>query len=180
MTPDSPDLRTEVDKSRGLLKRIQLLVPGYSGYRKLEDLRAADELLRGQISGILQQALISLEQERAKLVNAGNFSKLTEIGSGISRLQQFQGEMLHSQQGYSGISPAIRIGSDALSRLYDYDLKFLNNAERIRELSDFTSSVDLGKSLDNILQEVEGARSSWNERIMAIKKILLTTAGEQQ
>ena len=49
MTPDSPDLRTEVDKSRGLLKRIQLLVPGYSGYRKLEDLRAADELLRGQI-----------------------------------------------------------------------------------------------------------------------------------
>ena len=180
MTSDSPDIKTGVDRSRGLLKRIQLLVPGYSGYRKLEDLRAADELLRGQISGILQQALISLEQERAKLVNAGNFSKLTAIGSGISKVQQAQGEMLHSQQGYSGISPTIRIGSDALSGLYDYDLKFLNSAEKIRDLSDFTSSNDIGKSLENLLQEVEKTRSSWNERILAVKKILLTTAGEQQ
>ncbi len=115
MTPDGPDIKKDVDKSRGLLKRIQLLVPGYSGYRRLEDLRAADELLRGQISGILQQSLISLEQERAKLVNDGNFSKLTVIGSGISKVQQFQGEILHSQQGYSGISPTIRIGPDSLS-----------------------------------------------------------------
>lgn len=180
MTPDGPDIKKDVDKSRGLLKRIQLLVPGYSGYRRLEDLRAADELLRGQISGILQQSLISLEQERAKLVNDGNFSKLTVIGSGVSKVQQFQGEILHSQQGYSGISPTIRIGPDSLSGLYDYDLKFLNNAERIRELSDFTSSDDLSKSLVNLLQEVDRAKASWNERILAVKKILLTTAGEQQ
>ena len=43
---NSPDIRGTVEDNRGLLKKIQIIVPGFSGYREKEDLRAADELLR--------------------------------------------------------------------------------------------------------------------------------------
>jgi len=38
------DLRTKVEEDRGLLKKIELFLPGFRGYRKKEDLRAADSL----------------------------------------------------------------------------------------------------------------------------------------
>ncbi len=179
MESGNPDIRSAVDRSRGLLKKIQLVIPGFSGYRKLEDLRAADQLLRNQISLILQGALNALQNERTKLVNSENFTSLTMVGSGISKVQEFQGELLHSQQGYSGISPVIRIDESKLSDLYDYDLKFLDISERIKELCDFSSSQDIAGSIQKLSDEVSNARNAWNARINAIEKILLTPAGGQ-
>ena len=44
------DLREKVEADRGLLKKIQVHVPGFAGYRRKEDIRAADSLLRLQIA----------------------------------------------------------------------------------------------------------------------------------
>src|SRR5256885_16816857 len=44
-----PDIRDRVEQDRGLLKKIQLAIPGYAGYRRREDIRAADNLLRIQL-----------------------------------------------------------------------------------------------------------------------------------
>lgn len=180
MESGNPDIRSAVDNSRGLLKKIQLVIPGYRGYRRLEDLRAADELLRNQISVILQQALNALQSERMKLVAEDDFGKLTLVGSGISIVQEFQGELLHSQQGYSGISPAIRVDESKLGNLYDYDLKFLDISARIKELSDFSSASNLSDALGKLSEEVNNARSAWEARMAAIEKILLTPSGDEK
>ncbi len=49
MSGNSPDLRDKVVDSRGFFKKLQLAIPGLKEYRKLEDIRAADELLRKQV-----------------------------------------------------------------------------------------------------------------------------------
>lgn len=179
MQSGNPDIRAEVDKSRGLLKKIQLHIPGYRGYRRLEDLRVADELLRKQTSDILQQALNSLQNERLRLVNSAEFDKLTIIGSAVSKVQEFQGELLHAQQGYSGISATIRVDETKLSDLYDYDLKFLDISANIRDLSDFTSSEDVAEKIEKLSEAVSGAKLVWDARISAIEKILLTPSGDK-
>src|SRR5580693_2911489 len=38
------DIRQKVDGDRGFLKRLQLLIPGFRGYRQAEDVRASDSL----------------------------------------------------------------------------------------------------------------------------------------
>ena len=53
MDTTNPDIRNQVDDSRGVLKRLQLLIPGFRGYRQLEDLRVADALLRKQVAGTI-------------------------------------------------------------------------------------------------------------------------------
>ena len=34
-----PDIRQKVEEDRGLIKKIQLMVPGYRGYRLKDDIR---------------------------------------------------------------------------------------------------------------------------------------------
>ena len=51
------DLRDKVKDDRGLIKMIQLVIPGYRGYRIKEDLRIADRLLREELANRLTVAI---------------------------------------------------------------------------------------------------------------------------
>ena len=68
MNSTNPDIRGEVDESRGLLKKIQLVIPGFKGYRQLDDLRVADALLRKQVSSLLQVSESKLQDARSSTV----------------------------------------------------------------------------------------------------------------
>ena len=62
------DLRKRVEEDRGILKRIQIFLPGYSGYRKKEDLRIADSMLRNHVADNFKTSvLIPLEMVREAL-----------------------------------------------------------------------------------------------------------------
>ena len=49
------DLRDKVESDRGIIKMIQLVIPGYRGYRIKEDLRIADRLLREELANRLAE-----------------------------------------------------------------------------------------------------------------------------
>lgn len=177
MQPGNPDIREAVEKNRGLLKKIQLHIPIFSGYRKLEDIRVADELLRKQMSQILQQAIESIKAEREALVSENKFDKIVMFEDIISRLQEFQGELLHAQQGSTGISPSIRLDEGKLEQLYTYDLKFLDVSDKIKKMSSLGDSQNIDSSLQEIRSAVSDAKTSWEERIQAVENILLTAGG---
>ena len=59
------DLRDRVTEDRGLLKKIQMAIPGYRGYRIREDLRIADSMLRLQIADRMRDEVLKpLEETR--------------------------------------------------------------------------------------------------------------------
>ncbi|MBU4189406.1 MAG: hypothetical protein KJ886_00210, partial [Candidatus Thermoplasmatota archaeon] len=58
------DLRKKVEEDRGMLKKIELAIPGFRGYRKREDLRIADSLLRAQLADRLKNVGAQVEQCR--------------------------------------------------------------------------------------------------------------------
>lgn len=177
MEPGNPDIRQEVERSRGLLKKIQLIVPLFKGYRKLEDLREADELLRRQLSDILQQTLTNLQEQRVNLVNSGVFDELTSIASVISKTQELQGDILHATQGYSGISPAIRVNEDTLNALYESDLKFVEVCQSISNSSLGSDAGQIKSSLAKLSGEIDLARTAWQERLEKVQNILLNVGG---
>ena len=117
------DLRERVDQDRGILKRLQLLVPGYRGYRQAKDIRAADSLLRRQVADKVRNARTTLENARTALTNANQFSALNDLAPLLADLQRLEGEIRHGEQGYTGISPAVRINPQQLDRLYEYRLR---------------------------------------------------------
>ncbi len=184
MSASNPDIRNEVDNSRGLIKKIQLVVPGFRGYRQLEDLRAADELLRKQVASYLQIAESKLQDFRTSLSTSGNFQYLTQVASALSRLQQFEGELLHSEQGYTGFSPMIRIDAQKLNALYEYDYTFLQSASEMVNLSDWSalsgdfSAQDLQQKLTSLVSAIQKMKNSWEQRIITVEEIKQNPGGQ--
>ena len=122
-----------MDASRGPQKNLELLIPGLRNYRKLDDLRVADDMLRNQVADKLNAAKANLEGIRKQMASAGDFTNLTNVGSLISQLQQMAGEVRHAEQGYSGWVASVTIDQNRLNQLYDYDYDFVALGFRARD-----------------------------------------------
>jgi len=175
----TPDLRKTVEENRGTWKKLQLKIPGLGEYRKLEDIRAADQLLRKQISGMLNDSKAKLEDLRKAMTAKSDFSNLVLVGSTISQIQQVSGAIQPAQQGSAGISPNIRIDEGVLNKLYEYDFNSVNASERIfTTCSNSISDYNSGKSTQEITSEIssmlEQLGRSWKKRLESVENILVT------
>ncbi|MFZ1022512.1 MAG: zinc ribbon domain-containing protein [Thermoplasmata archaeon] len=127
------DLRQRVDEDRGTLKRLQLLVPGYRGYRLGEDSREADSILRLQVADKVHASVVTIQNCRAQLTQASQFQALTELAPILSELMRLEGEIRHAEQGYTGISPAVRITPQNQDKLYEYDYGFAQASDQVTQ-----------------------------------------------
>jgi zinc-ribbon domain len=127
------DIRQKVEGDRGFLKRLQLLVPGFRGYREGEDLRAADSILRREVADKVKAARLTIENARSALSNAGLFASLTDLAPLIADLLRIEGEIRAAEQGYTGFTPAVRIDPSRLDRLYEYDYGFAQAADQLNQ-----------------------------------------------
>lgn len=179
MPENTPDIRKIVEDNRGMLKKLQLKIPGLNEYRTLEDIRAADQLLRKQISDKLNDSKTKLEDLRKAMVAKNDSSNLTLVGSTISQTQQISGVIQHAQQGSAGISPNIRIDEGVLNKLYEYDFNSVNTSEQIfTACSNSISDYNLGKSTQEITSKISSMLdeldNSWKKRLDSVQSILVT------
>lgn len=180
MSENNPDLRERVVESRGFLKKLQLILPALKEYRELEDIRAADQLLRKQVFDRLNEAKSKLESIRKTMSDKGDFSNLSAIGFIISQIQQVAGQVVHAQQGSAGISPNIRIDENALNKLYEYDYNFVNSAEQIfstasDSLTEYTSGTSSVQAISTkISPMLEDFKHVWKQRLDSVENILVT------
>jgi len=180
MSQDNPDIRQQVDASRGPQKKLELLIPGLRGYRTLEDLRVSDSLLRNQVADKMDQAKANLENLRKQLVAAGDFTNLSTLGSLIFQMQQVSGEVRHAQQGYSGFVATISINADRLNKLYDYDYDFVNSAIQLLSLTsaqnltyDATAPNSIQPKISAVSAAMADFKQKWSVRMEAIENILV-------
>jgi hypothetical protein len=180
LSQDNPDIRTQVDASRGPQKNLELLIPGLRNYRKLDDLRVADDMLRNQVADKLLAAKANLEATRKAMATAGDYSNLTNVGSLVSQLQQIAGEVRHAEQGYSGWVASVTIDQSRLDQLYNYDYDFvaagfdLVTATSPPNLSyDPASPASVMAPLARVGAAMSDFKQKWGVRMEAVKGILV-------
>lgn len=169
------DLREKVEGDRGILKKIQLHIPGFAGYRRKEDIRAADSMLRIQLADRIAAVRKKLEECRAALVENYQTKNLEKIGTLIMKFKAVEGDVRHAEQGYSGISATIRIEERQLDLLYEYDYAMIDNILRIENLvAPVKSLIASGDStavsshIDNIRTNMEAFQDIFKRRIKVI------------
>jgi len=126
------DIRQKVEDDRGLLKKIQLVIPGFKGYREREDLRIADRLLREQLADKLGLAIKDIEIARDNLAQNNDIQWLDKVGKLVNDTSAAQSKLRHAEQGYTGVSPDYRIEQSQLYRMYDWDLSLLYNIDNVK------------------------------------------------
>jgi hypothetical protein len=153
-----PDIRERVEEDQGILKKIQSFIPGFRGYRRTEDLRDADRMLRMQLADRLGKQRRGLEECRGMLVTSFGSPELDTIGGLINQFKKVEGEVTHAEMGYSGIAADIKIKEDALNSLYEFD------AAMIDHIASINASID---SLKNSLMAADESTS--HKDLMNIK-----------
>ncbi len=140
------DYRKEIIDDRGAIKKLQLLIPGYRGYRISEDLRDADIFLKNEIYKKMLSYIDKLKESENNLVKKGMFMNLEDIKDLIAKIQTAAAEIKHHEAGYSGISAPIRVTPEKLSKVYELDstiADFLINIEN--SVNSFYSDTISGK-----------------------------------
>jgi hypothetical protein len=163
------DLREKVEGDRGALKRLQLLIPGFRGYRQGEDIRAADSFLRIQVADKIKNARTTIENARTALTNASQFQALYDLAPIIADLLRLEGQIRFAEQGYTGISPAVRINPQQLDRLYEYDYGFAQAADQVNQTIAPLPSIATGANPAAVTALVATARGQVNQLDQAFK-----------
>jgi hypothetical protein len=171
------DLRQRVEDDRGIIKRLQLLVPGYRSYREGEDIRAADQLLRVQVADKIKNARATVENTRQALVQANQFAALTDLAPLIADLWKLEGEIRFAEQGYTGISPAVRVNPQQIDRLYEYDFGFAQAGDTLVQTVSSLPGIAGGPNASQAGTVIATARSQVNQLDQAFKARLQAIEG---
>lgn len=175
------DFRDRVDADRGLIKTIQLAIPGYRGYRKKEDLRIADRLLREELANRFSVVVTSLEGARKTIIKKNELKLIEDAGELVTRAGTCKEKLLHAEQGYTGISPDYRIQEPQLNQMYEWDMGLLDLIEGLQgiasDLRDITVSgteSEISAELDMALAAFENYEQIFDRRREFLAGLVLT------
>ncbi len=155
------DLRDQVVEDRGVIKKIQLVFPGYHGYRVSEDLRDADIILKDELYKKMLAVITDLKNGESTLVSNGKFSGLESIGVLRSRIQTAAEVVKHHGAGYSGISAPVKVDARKISALYDLDMKIFDQIQGLQKtVNSFVQDCNSGNINQSAIQAINGVLSS--------------------
>lgn len=174
----SVDLRKSVEEDRGLIKHIQLILPGFRGYRLKEDIRIADSMLRIQIADELNNTVIkNLELTRETAGMDLEMDLMNDIAKAISKAKTAEAKIRHAEQGYSGISSAYHVKEDELNALYEYDLDMINGVHAVGDYAKESSGNAENGDYDKVKSDLKRVTSGITELIEIFDKRIESMAG---
>jgi hypothetical protein len=169
------DLREKVVENRGMISRIQTYIPGFSGYRAKEDIRAADNMLRMQVAEKLAVVRRDIEGCRSVMAANNSLDYLERLGTLIGRFKTVEQEVGHAAQGYSGISAKVQVGVPELNKLYDYDYALVSSladlaadAQKLKAAVNSDNKASIKENVDAMGIRLDTFEAAFRNRMLAI------------
>lgn len=172
------DLRERVEEDRGLLKRIQLHIPGFAGYRRKEDLRVADNMLRIQVANKLKDFRGQLENARAALTSNYQMKALEPIGMTIFKTESLEGQVRHAEQGYSGLVADVKVLEPQLGKLYEWDAFLLDGAASLAGMA-AQLETDAAGDGTKVLADIQAINKSLTDLEATFKRRMNAITGTE-
>ena len=117
-------------KETSIVEKLELVIPGFHGYKKKELLREDDRLIRGKVADTLAQARREMERaiQRCAMVNC---QQLMALDTMRKKLMALESRVRHAEAGYRGYFDRVKFKEKELNRLIEYDAKMIELAEEI-------------------------------------------------
>ncbi|NJE47405.1 hypothetical protein E3E35_08335 [Thermococcus sp. GR7] len=121
-------------KETSIWEKLELVIPGFHGYKKKELLREDDRLVREKVAEILAGARRELERalQRCAMVSCG---QLVAIDNLRKRLVMLEGKVRHAEAGYAGFFDRVKVKEPELEKLIQYDARMVELAEEIAKMA---------------------------------------------
>lgn len=130
------------------LEKLQLLVPGYRGYKAKDLIRQDDFLVRQATIMKLETAIYNLANTESQIVRSQPFSPLLKnIEDTISEIRTLIGILNSTQGGGADIYARYKIHTEQLDEIYKNDLQMVSIADQILSLSNFPDQISQIRTL---------------------------------
>jgi len=151
------------------------VIPGYAGYRRREDIRAADNLLRIQVANQMKSVRGDLEEVRDGMAMDGKVQGLQTIGNAIFTIEGLEAKIRHAEGGYSGLSATIQIKETELDKLYEYDYAMLESLDQaaglVQAIRDAADPKAFEIAVKTLMKSLSTFETAWKSRSNAVTGI---------
>ncbi|WP_292381304.1 hypothetical protein [Methanosarcina sp. UBA289] len=173
------DVREQIERERGLLKKIQLAIPFYRGYRLEEDARASDIELRKQLGKEIEtRVLARLGEAQADLIQEHGFLLAGDIKAAIDPVRRLQNAISKQQTGGwgYGVTQNFYMTYQRMFSLYDYDRRLIEIVENLAVIAEkIQDSARIGdlSQMGTDLREIRKNVSSFEKALIERMDIIL-------
>jgi hypothetical protein len=167
-----------IQESEKPLEKIMLAVPGFSGYKKREQRREADKIIRNFIYSKLQEARNGLQDTYQTLAESEQSDALQSVDRLTAIFDRVSERVNHASYGYSGFFDVIKIEETDLDRMIGFDTQLVDGAkglaERVRSIKSQVQADRLDSlktDLDELRNTVEEFENTFDERKVVIEEV---------
>ena len=121
------------------LSNLASWIPGFAGYKAVEDRRIADKQLRAIIGERLSKIKSRLDNLVDTLSRSGNMDSLALIDQSGRRMEKIIDRMRFADYGYAAVFDRVQMGEPELNRLYQYDAGIM---QELGSFDDAASDVE--------------------------------------
>ena len=158
-----------------LQEKIELVIPGFRGYKEKELRRESDKLLRNQIYQKLSDSESQAKDTYRALVNQGVNDSWDDTDHLLARLDRVAERVNHSEYGYAGFFDVVKVKEPDLDRMMSYDMQLLQMSDSVvSAIQALRDSVDNGRTQDakgkvnDALKAVDAFENAYNGRKQVI------------
>jgi len=141
------DILEKVSGESDFVKKILSKLPGFKGYVEREDRRNADKLLRESIAERFENLWGRISSLQAEAISNGEIEKVDDLESSAIKLRQFIDRVKTASYGYAGFFDVIKVETEELNAIYQYDLQML---ELENEISRAIDNVETSFGTDGL------------------------------
>jgi hypothetical protein len=134
------DLLGRIREEQDIFGKLLGKLPGFNGYFDREQRRSADKLLRETVAARYEELWRRISSLQRDLISQGGLAYVDDLEAAAIKLRQFIDRVKTASYGYAGFFDAIKIQSEELERLYQYDLWLLSLVDEISRAIDNVES----------------------------------------
>jgi hypothetical protein len=132
------DILGRIREEQDVFGKLLGKVPGFNGYFDREQRRMADKMLRETVAARYEEQWRRISALQRELISQGGLAFVDDLEGASIKLRQFIDRVRSASYGYSGFFDAVKIRSEELDKLYQYDLWMLSLVDEI------------GRAIDNV------------------------------
>jgi len=118
------------------IEQLQLLLPGYRGYKAKDLVRQDDFLVRKAVVDRLEQAIRIISEKESYVASMDPFSpQLKTMEFLISKMRELISNIMSSQGGGADIYARWKINTEELDQIVAHDSQMINIASQVVELA---------------------------------------------
>jgi hypothetical protein len=146
----------EVSDDMDIFKKIASKIPGFKGYIESQQRRDSDKLLREYIFDRFRELEARVSRLQRDFISQGQIGLIDDLEASAIKMRTFADRVRTAQRGYSGLFDAVKVKTEDLTKLYEYDAAML---ALVDEVSSAIDNVEASVGSDGLPAAIRNLES---------------------